>query len=285
MQTNLKLILSLITINCLIGVTYASTRLIIKFKPNSITNSQSLIQQQLRTKLMQHINANLLNNLSIQAGVQLYDVKPVAIGARVIEIKKTLNPTQLAQLIKKLKAYPNVDYVELDVSGQLAFAPTTGPLNPLQWDMTGASNFAGLTYYGNYFTGKDSGTAGTYVPLNYGAGAIVAVVDSGYTPHPNFINNLIPLIPEGKQYGYQFITTCGEAGTCTTTEDQDTPIPFMPDALDQNADSGWHGTHIIGTIAGQGYNNITGAGVSGGAPAARIIPVRIGGTVTSSFSI
>lgn len=291
MKTNLKFISRLTIINCFIGIAYASTPLIIKFKPSTLTNYQSLTKQQLRTELMHPININLLSNLSIQAGVQLHDIKPVAIGGRVIETKEDLTPAELKQLIKKLENYPNVDYVEPDVRGQLASTPTPGLLNPLQWDMTSTAHFAGLTYYGNYFAGKNSGTTGTYVPSNYGAGVIVAVVDSGYTPHPDFINNLVPLIPGGNEHGYQFITTCGEAGTCTPTENQDTPILFMPDALDQGdgvveqSNSEWHGTHIIGTIVGNGYNSITGTGVSGGAPAARILPVRVGGIITSGFTM
>jgi hypothetical protein len=52
-----------------------------------------------------------------------------------------------------------------------------------------------------------------------GNNVIVAVLDTGYTPHPNFINNLQPLSLPGKSfsvipYGYNFISDCRTSGEC-----------------------------------------------------------------------
>ena len=190
-----------------------------------------------------------------------------------------LSAVELGDVMAKLEQVPQIAYVEPDVNGE--FASTSGLLNPLQWDMTRTSVFNNLTYYGNYFTGNSSGTSGTYVPANYGQGVVIAVVDSGYTPHPNFMNSLLPLTPGGNQYGYQLFATCGQACSCAPGENPDTPIPFKADALDLCGDP-WHGTHLIGVIAANGYNNYSqNQGISGGAPAAKIVPVRVAGGVQS----
>lgn len=254
---------------------YASTQLIIKFKPPATRSTKNLSQQQLRTVEMQPINSNRMHSLSMQAGIELYDVKPLAIGGRVITTKKDLSPPELKNVISRLETDPDIEYVEEDIKGELASTPTTGLLNPLQWDIAKSSIFDGYTYYGSNFTGKD-GTSNTQVPSNYGEGVTVAVVDTGYIPHPDFINSLIPLMPGSKQYGYQFISSCGGAGSCKPGESQDTPIPFHPDALDRGiSGQPYHGTHIIGTIVGNGYNVSQSKGVTGGAPGAKVVPVLV----------
>lgn len=288
MKNAITIITALLIISFL-NTAYASTQLIIKFKPSQAMLSANLTQQQIRNQLMKPLNDEMLYNLSLISGIEFYDIKPIAVGGRVIATKANLSPVELKEVLAKLKKLNNIEYVEPDVKGQLA--STTGLLNLLQWDMTSTSIFGNLTYYGNYFTGKAKGTVMTSVPVDYGSGVIVAVVDTGYTPHPNFINNLVPLIPGSNQYGYQFLTTCGEAGTCAPGENPDTLIPFQADALDQGngkdgSPSDWHGTHIIGTIAASGYNSyLVNKGVTGGAPSAKILPVRVGGIITRNSTL
>jgi len=173
-----------------------------------------------------------------------------------------------------------------------------------QWDMMTLGQFAphpdwvGDNFVNAWKTLSNHG----YTP---GAGVIVAVVDSGYTPHPNFINNLQTLNGEAGVYGYQFISDCRISGACTPdTPEKNAQISYQQNALDsgdyideafikamvkpscivgdprkdcRKSNSSWHGTHVTGTIIGSGYNSISKFGIAGGAYGAKIVPVRVAG--------
>ena len=89
-------------------------------------------------------------------------------------------------------------------------------------------------------------------PTSTGAGAVIAVVDSGIElAHEDLVTQVIP--------GNTFVG-CGEAG-CGNGDWQTGPD-----------DPHWHGTHVAGISAAATDN---GKGIAGVAPAARILPVRV----------
>jgi len=157
-----------------------------------------------------------------------------------------------------------------------------------QWDMMTLGQFAphpewiGDNFVNAWKTLSNHG----YTP---GAGVIVAVVDTGYTPHPNFINNLQTLNGEAGVYGYQFISECAPAGECLPENNK--PINYQKNGLDLGnyidqdfinllcpeckiQDSIWHGSFITGIIAGNGYDDNNNSGMAGGAYGAKVIPIR-----------
>jgi subtilisin family serine protease len=113
------------------------------------------------------------------------------------------------------------------VAGLLAVAPTaraaTDPLRPQQW-------------------GLDMIQADPAHQVANGAGAVVAVIDSGVqADHPDLAGRLLP--------GYDFVDNDG------------TP-----------QDGNGHGTHVTGIVAADAGNGI---GVEGVAPGAMVLPVRV----------
>ena len=83
----------------------------------------------------------------------------------------------------------------------------------------------------------------------------VAVVDSGYVAHPDLVPNLLP--------GYDFISDPSSAGDGDGRD---------ADPWDEGGESGYHGTHVAGTVAAATDNATGVAGVSWGA---KVVPVRV----------
>ena len=111
-----------------------------------------------------------------------------------------------------------------------------------------------------------------------GAGVVVAVLDGGYRPHADLMENLLP--------GYDFVSADGSGlppfwtandGDARDLDAQDpgdwvTQDDVTADFCDIAEPSSWHGTHVAGILAAQGNNNQDGLGVAFGA---RILPVRV----------
>jgi serine protease len=101
-----------------------------------------------------------------------------------------------------------------------------------------------------------------------GAGAVVAVLDTGITPHPEFDGQLLP--------GYDFIS---DADNARDGDGRDAD-PSDPGNWRDAGECGkatakvstWHGTHVAGLIVAREGN---GPGIVGLAPEAKVVPVRV----------
>jgi serine protease len=122
---------------------------------------------------------------------------------------------------------------------------------------------------GHYF---DQGTSINAEPAwdkATGQGVVVAVLDTGYRPHADLNDNILP--------GYDMIS-----GTDISNDgdgrDSDAKDPGDWTENDQcglgraGRNSSWHGTHVSGTIAAETNNNRDVAGVAFNA---KIVPVRV----------
>lgn len=291
---------------------FANPRIIVKLKPDYVSMQQGtgipVSERALRLIQMQPFSNLQLQKLSQKAGTSFIDIKANAIGARVLELSTNVNPAQLAQILKQLNSMPDVAYAEKDVT----FYPTVNQPNIYQWDMYTQTTSIPETivpFYGDSFYN------GSNFVTSSGSGITVAVLDTGYVPHPNLLNNLQSLIDGSESYGYTFITDCRRAGTCpfSTPDDQALINPY-PNGLDlgdwmtlaeydsassswqehcQYEDgqpviksSSWHGTHVTGTIVGEGPADpeVIGSGVLGGAYSAKVLPVRVLGKCGGSIA-
>lgn len=99
-----------------------------------------------------------------------------------------------------------------------------------------------------------------------GSGSIVAVVDTGYLPHVDLVDNVLP--------GYDFVSDLVLSGDGDGRDDDATdPGSFILGNDGRVAiPSNWHGTHVAGTVAAVTNNN---TGVAGVAPKANVLPVRV----------
>jgi len=175
-----------------------------------------------------------------------------------------------------------------------------------QWDMMTLGEFAPHSWWSgdNFVNAWKTMSDHGYIP---GHNVVVAIIDSGYTPHQNFINNLQTFNGEAGVYGYQFISDCRVSGECepsTTDDEKITKWLYKKNGVDRGdyvdeefikyfskyelsvSDSLWFGTSLIGIIIGSGYNN--GTGIAGGAYGAKVIPIRVygrGGVINTSVDV
>lgn len=91
---------------------------------------------------------------------------------------------------------------------------------------------------------------------------VVAVIDTGYTKHPDLIDNII--------LGYDFISSASSARDGDGIDADPTDVGD----LTINGSSSFHGTHVSGTVAASSNN---GEGVAGVAWNTSIMPVRVMG--------
>lgn len=195
--------------------------------------------------------------LAARHGVSLGQLRRLARGGHLMQLSKVLPDAVLRQLSDEIaRLDERIDYVEPDVV-MVPMGLSDDKHVAEQWNLTEAEG--GIDLPGAWAMSK-------------GAGVVVAVVDSGVRPHVDLVPNLLP--------GYDFVskravardgdgrdaqawdegnwTTAGQCGTSQADPD----------------DSSWHGTHIAGTIAAVSNNGI---GVTGIAPKAKVLPVRVSG--------
>lgn len=186
-------------------------------------------------------------------GVQVSALRRLHNGGQVMRLSRRMNPGELDSLIRSLRSGDsNIEYVEPDRIMQPMYVPND-TLYPQQWSLSDE-------------------TGGIRAPAAWdkstGTGVTIAVIDTGVRRHADLIANLLP--------GYDFVTntTIGADGNGRDADASD-PGDAAPagacGAGSPASNSSWHGTHVSGLAAATGGN---GAGVTGVAYAARILPLR-----------
>lgn len=273
-----------------------SNRLIVKYKPSRLTSVLSAAQT--ATELRRPLSAETLNQLQTSAGIALTESHALANGAHVLILQGTPDKQTIDRAISNIRGLNEVDYVEEDRILTTETAPNDTSYANL-WSLQAASPVTSPSpgSIGNY--GANFETAwNTNSGINSGTalGLVVAVVDTGITPHVDIVGpagTVSPATGNLVSSGYDFITDCRIRSTCAATvASASAYIAPSADATDlgdyiSSADSTtvgsffyglpvsnsrWHGTHVSGTIAAIGNNNV---GVIGGAYSARILPVRV----------
>ena len=209
-------------------------------------------------------------------GVEVAEVREIGNEGVVIELDKGVSESTAKVISEDLETDPRIESVELDDIMRLTTFPDSPP-NDTSWN-----SLWGL--HGTYGIGIASGSSSmnNVWSSGQGNGAIVAVLDTGSTVHPDLDANYVA--------GYDFVSdsspaTAGcDARVGATSFDGDyistgtygavgwDDNPLDPGDWENCSDSSWHGTHVAGTIAAVGNNS---AGVIGVAPEAKIQPVRV----------
>lgn len=210
----------------------ASGRFVVKFKTGAAGTA--------------HARAKAYGRAARASGVSVKELHATARGAAVVQADGALAAGGTARVLASLRSQSDVEYAEPDTFVRPASTPND-PLYPQQWDLS-----------------EDTG--GMRVPAAWdttsGLGSVVAVIDTGITPHSD-LANVLP--------GYDFISDT------TKSNDGDGRDGDATDAGDycNGSSSSWHGTHVAGTIGAAANNGI---GIAGVAYSAKILPVRALGT-------
>lgn len=219
-----------------------STRLIVKYRESGSATLSATRRQRAMDRFQRMSSARLAK------------IRQLANGADLIRATARMADRDVDALMAEIRKDPDVAYVERDALMQPLFTPND-PRYSDQW---------------HYF----ESTAGIRMPsawdISTGAGAVVAVLDTGYRPHPDLVGNLVG--------GYDFIDDTfvsvdgdGRDSDATDPGDWYTGSLCGPSAP-PSANSSWHGTHVAGTIAATTND---GRGVAGVAFNATVVPVRV----------
>ncbi|QDQ28579.1 S8 family serine peptidase [Chitinimonas arctica] len=185
-----------------------------------------------------------------RAGLTLQFSRRLATGADLFKLSRPLSSAAAFRLARSMqRQHPDIEYAEPDVInkvmgvGSAAGRPNDASF-PAQWDLHEAAG--GMNVPPAWLLGR-------------GRGVVVAVLDTGVRPHADLQANLLP--------GYDFVSDMAASNDEDGRDD---------DASDPGDDCGlgntWHGTHVAGTVAAVADNGI---GISGVAPEAKVVPVRV----------
>lgn len=193
-----------------------------------------------------------LDNAAEALGIGIRMVRTLGTGARLIQIDRSLSPEAQTRLVEALMANPEV----LAVDPDRIYRPLMVPNDPRYAEQWSFKDGAG---------GIDAEAAWD---LSTGEGVVVAVLDSGSTPHAELIGRYVS--------GYDFISHLsfsvdgdGRDADPNDPGDWSSGDCFPPT---DPMDSSWHGTKVAGTIAAATNN---GVGVAGVAHDAEVQPVRV----------
>ena len=151
------------------------------------------------------------------------------------------------EMVKQLEARSDVEYAEPNYISYALKAPNDSAYGA-QWH-----------YKSMNLENAWNVVDGTAAPVT------VAVVDTGSSDHPDLQNTFVG--------GYDFISDPAEGGDGDGRD---------ADPHDLGGDSGYHGSHVAGTIAAQTNNTIGVAGVNWGA---KVVPVRVLGVNGSGSGV
>lgn len=186
-------------------------------------------------------------------------VKTTAAQADVLELDRELDETEQKKLVAEIQADPAVEYAEADRLASSSWMPND-VYTAYQWTLLPAQG--GVNFPGAW-------------DVSRGNGQTIAVLDTGITSHPELNSKVLP--------GRDFIndTALSRDGDRRDGNPQDQGDWSAAGECSAAArPSSWHGTHVAGLAAGVTNN---GAGISGAAPGAKILPVRVLGKCTNGW--
>lgn len=199
--------------------------------------------------------------LSALANVTMRAERKLSGRAHLVRLNQRMTEQEARAVAARLRDSGEVINAEPDLMMQADAVSPNDPAysaSPGQW---------------HYLSPAGSNLGGADLPsgwdLTLGSGSVVvAVLDTGYRPHAD-LQSMLP--------GYDFISVLSTANDGDARDaDASDPGDFVGTGEcgrgSAASGSSWHGTHVIGTIAGLMNNGLYGTGV---APQVRILPVRV----------
>ncbi|MDY7540361.1 S8 family serine peptidase [Undibacterium sp. RTI2.1] len=264
--------------------------------PNSANSTKPQVEQKLSQIIIKYHNerSNMLEsaasvggNLTALAQVQAQRLstlqsvaqtfgtsfvlkRQIVTGGWVYASDIALKPAEMRALAAKLASVDStIEYAEPDYIRRPAYVPTDPLFSTNQWDMQDSKTQVGAL---NLPAAWD---------ITMGQNIVVAVLDTGYRPHPDILPNLVPAQGgKANQYGYNFISSPAvarialPAGASSVRGPDAIDLGDWVSATDTScgpSNSSWHGTHVAGIVAAA----TNGIGITGVAPKAKVLPLRV----------
>jgi len=231
-------------------------------------------------------DAALRHEVPVVAGAARRD--PVGARAQLLRFDQPLSRAQAEQLAARLAARADVQWAEPNTRERRQGTANGPPSDPFyggpagQWWLQAVQGSNTSALEGRlrgvpgYLSGWTAGTTGS-------AAAVVAVLDTGITPHPELAGRMLP--------GYDFVSDwdpVAQRGYANDGDGRDADASDPGDwvsAADRDADparyggcvvenSSWHGTVIAGMVAASTNNGVGGAAMNWDG---RVLPVRVAG--------
>lgn len=176
----------------------------------------------------------------------------------VFQFDEPLDLGAAQAIAQHLRGFEGVELVELD-STVVRQAVSYDP-----WFLSYPYNMVGPSE--GYAGGIEATEAWKYTTGS--PGTVVAIVDTGVLPHPEFSYRLLP--------GYDFVSSAensndGDGRDSDPSDPGDFAAAGECEPSAEAYESSWHGTHIAGII---GANGADGIGIAGVAWQTRLLPAR-----------
>ncbi len=222
-------------------------RLIVKFKPDASSQVAKAISGKQAIPALQR----LADRLPVATTWQ----RTIANGSHLVRLQQPRDMAGMRQVIQELMQDPDVAFVEPDLRMFPAATPDDS-LYASQWSLQ--DPVGGIA-------------ADLAWDISLGEGAVVAVLDTGVRRHEDLKANLLD--------GYDFVSDAflandgnGRDGNPVDPGDGVAANGCANGIPSEDQPSTWHGTHVAGIIAAVGFNGI---GVTGVAPSASVLPLRV----------
>ncbi len=248
----------------------AARGLIVKLRPAAtVAQAQRLPGPQ--------ADAERLQRVLDAAGLRAASTRTLGSTMRHVDFGRVLPGADAAQLAQRLRQQPEVEWVEPNVREKrlqnmpVPNDPSFG--NALQWWLqppTGSdANVKALRLRGA------PGVQQAWMQTMGSAAAVVAVLDTGITAHPDLDGHILP--------GYDFVADVDDANDGSGRDADPRDPGDWVSAADAASpafsgcgveDSSWHGTKIAGMVAALTNNARGVAGINWNG---RVLPVRVAG--------
>lgn len=222
---------------------------------------------------------------------------PVGLSAQLLRFARPLTAEQAARVAARLATRPEVVWVAANTRERRQGTATNAPNDPYyattagQWWLHPVGPGSNASPIESRLRGVPNFLPAWLNASTGSAAAVVAVLDSGITCHPDLGNNTPTCTGGSIRAGYDFVADWDPVALLGYANDGDgrdndpsDPGDWVSEA-DRNADparygscevekSSWHGSIIAGVIAAQTDNNIGAAAINWNG---RVVPVRVAG--------
>ena len=216
-----------------------------------------------RSRANDRLSETELEQVAAVVGVSLAGSRAMSGDAFVVTFSEPVDMLTALRMVQKLEAEPWIEHASPDALVQPQMLPND-PRFSEQWALQEPLAGIDAPHAWDITTGSPN--------------TVVAVIDTGILPHPEFASRLLP--------GYDLISDPGSSGDGEGRDPDPTDAGNWvslgycgPGSAAQN--SSWHGTHVTGIIAATGNNSI---GIAGLDWHTSILPVRVIGKCSAATS-